>query len=75
MAINKAAIIAEIQRTASENSGVALGQKTFEKETGISTSVWRGKYWRSWGDALQEAGFAANIPNEAHEPSFLVLRA
>lgn len=73
MAINKAAIIAEIQRTASDNSGLALGQKTFEKETGISTSAWRGKYWRCWGDALQEAGFAANIPTEAHEPSFLVL--
>ena len=73
MAINKAAIIAEIQRIASENGGVPSGQKTFERDTGISTSNWRGKYWRSWGEALQEAGFAANVMNEAHEPSFLVL--
>lgn len=73
MAINKAAIIAEIQRTASENGGVPLGQKTFERNTSVSTSAWRGKYWRSWGEALQEAGFAANTPIEAHQPSFLVL--
>lgn len=73
MAIDKELIIAEIQRTASGNFGAPLGQRTFEKATGISSSQWRGKYWRSWGDALQEAGFAANSPNEAHDAAFLVL--
>lgn len=62
-----------IQRTAAENGGVPSGQKRFERDTGISTSAWRGKFWRSWGEALQEAGFAANVLNEAHEPSFLIL--
>jgi hypothetical protein len=51
MAATKESIISEIQRTASDNGGVPLGQKTFERETGISMSSWRGKYWRNWGDA------------------------
>ena len=73
MAATKESIITEIQRTASDNGGVPLGQTTFERETGISTSSWRGKYWRNWGDAVRAAGFAANLRNEAHEQSFLIM--
>jgi hypothetical protein len=73
MAATKEAIISEIQRTASENGGVPLGQNTFERETGISTSSWRGKYWRNWGDAVRAAGFAANLKNAAYERSFLII--
>ncbi len=72
MAATKESIISEIRRTASDNGGVPLGQKTFERETGISSSSWRGKYWRNWGDAVRAAGFAANARNEAHERSFLI---
>jgi Meiotically up-regulated gene 113 len=72
MAATKEAIISEIKRTAINNSGTPLGQVTFERETGISTASWRGKYWRNWGDAVSEAGFAANTKNEAHETAFLV---
>jgi len=35
MPITKEAVIAAIQRTASENGGAPLGQRTFERETGI----------------------------------------
>ncbi len=71
--MDKAQIIREIQRTADENDGTPLGQRTFERETGISMTSWRGIYWRNWGDALKEAGFAAKLANKAHEQSFLVL--
>lgn len=72
MAATKEAIISEIQRTAINNRGTPLGQETFERETGISTGSWRGKYWRNWGDAVREAGFAANAKNEAHTSVFLI---
>lgn len=70
--MDRARIIAEIRRTASENEGVPLGQRRFAETTAISVGVWRGKYWRTWSDALQEAGFAANSPKEAHERSALI---
>jgi hypothetical protein len=59
--MDKTRILAEIRRTASENGGVALGQARFAKETGISFSAWRGKYWRKWSEATSEAGFAPNL--------------
>jgi hypothetical protein len=72
MSITKESIIADIQRTASENGGVPLGIGGFRRECGISPGAWRGKYRRNWSDALKEAGFEANRPNEAHERSFLI---
>lgn len=73
MAATKDQIISEIQRTAETNGGTPLGQSTFEQATGISTSVWRGKYWRTWGDAVKAAGFEPNTKNEAYDQAFLVL--
>ena len=73
MAATKDAIILEIQRTASDNGGVPLGQRAFERDTGISSSSWRGKYWRNWGDAVRAAGFEPNLRNEAYEQSFLIM--
>lgn len=69
----KERIIAEIRRTAEENGGAPLGQDTFVEATGIGTSRWRGKYWRSWSDALREAGFAPNVSKERHDREALVL--
>jgi len=71
--VDKTQIISEIQRTAADNDGVPLGQRLFERETGISQSSWREIHWRNWGDAVKEAGFVANRQNEAHDRSFLIL--
>lgn len=52
-------IIAEIRRL-TELRGTPPGYKAFVTETGITEGAWRGKYWARWGDALTEAGYAAN---------------
>jgi Meiotically up-regulated gene 113 len=67
----KTRIIAEIQRTAAENGGAALGQERFESLTGITTGQWRGKYWRTWGEAVKDAGFTPLQLNQAHPEEFL----
>jgi Meiotically Up-regulated Gene 113 (MUG113) protein len=53
-------ILEEIRRTAAENSGRPLGWKRFESETGIRYHDWFGKYWKSWGDAVRDAGLTPN---------------
>ena len=58
--MNKQQILAEIKRTAAENSGVTLGVDRFAAETGIKESDWRGRYWARWSDAVREAGLTPN---------------
>jgi Meiotically up-regulated gene 113 len=72
MVADKDFIIAEIRRTAADNAGVPLGQRAFERETGISRSQWRGKFWRDWSDALIESGLTPNQAPEAHTQTFLI---
>jgi hypothetical protein len=55
--MDKVRIIEEIRRTAAENGGVPLGYRKFEDVTGIGIAQWRGRYWRSWNEAVEEAGF------------------
>jgi len=50
-------ILNEIRRLTQEGGGVVPGVEKFTVETGISRSVWWGKYWSKWGDAVVEAGF------------------
>lgn len=70
--MDKDFIISEIKRTALENNGKPLGVEKFYKLTDIKSSVWHGKYWRTWGEALKESGFSENKLNEAHDKDFLL---
>lgn len=69
--MNRETIIAEIKRTAQINGGRPLGSRKFESETGIKSTVWLGKIWARWKDALQDAGFAPNQLVVAHNKDFL----
>lgn len=53
------------------NGGKPLGSHKFESETGIKSTIWLGKIWARWGDALQEAGFTPNALVKAHKKEFL----
>jgi hypothetical protein len=65
-------IIAEIQRTAALNGGVALGVRRFFTETGIRDTDWSGKYWLRWSEALKEAGFEPNDFTESYSDEALL---
>lgn len=60
-------IVKSIRQMAKANGGQPPGRRAFERETGIRTHEWLGVYWARWGDALVEAGFAANEFNPAME--------
>jgi Meiotically up-regulated gene 113 len=61
--MNKADILDEIRRTAAENGGAPPGLATFARASGINRDELVGVHWRTWGDALREAGFVANKLN------------
>ena len=69
--MTKETILAEIVRTAQLNGGKPLGSHKFESETGIKSTLWLGKIWARWSDALQEAGFIPNVLVKAHDKEFL----
>jgi hypothetical protein len=57
---DKAAVIQAIQRLAEENGGVPVGRDRFIAETGFPQSMWEGRIWLTWGDAVREAGYEPN---------------
>ncbi|MBY5815651.1 GIY-YIG nuclease family protein [Rhizobium leguminosarum] len=63
--LKKAEIIRLVSEIAERDGGVAPGQTKFVSQTGIKEHVWRGKFWRSWSDVLNEAGFVANSWTQA----------
>src|SRR5437588_3808060 len=65
-------IIQEIRRTANANSGVPLGWRRFEEQTGIRYYDWFGQFWTRWGDAVREAGLEPNRMSEAYDDAFLL---
>src|SRR5688572_24714388 len=58
--MDKSHILAAIKQVAGENGGKAPGRSVFQRHTGIRMSDWYPQLWLRWGDALIEAGFAAN---------------
>ncbi len=71
--MNKLDIIEAIKRTADGNGGVAVGIIRFEAITGISPHMWRGKFWRNWNEAVEEAGLAPNRMVKGHDRTALVV--
>jgi len=55
MEIDKAQIISEIRRIASEHGGKPPGRLVFERKTGIKYSDWYPYIWLRWNEALEEA--------------------
>ena len=47
-------------------------RKDFERDTGISTGTWRGKYWRNWR-GLERGRIRGKPCERGDEQSFLVL--
>jgi hypothetical protein len=74
MAFTRDLILQEIKRTAQQNGGRPLGSKAFKNETGIRYQDWFGKYWKSWGDAVTEAGFKPNTLNPRLADEFVLTR-
>lgn len=70
--MNKQQILAEIRRTAQANEGRPLGRDRFERETGIKTSDWEGKYWARWNDAVRDAGLSPNQLVRAYDEAHLL---
>lgn len=62
--MTKSEILKLIVRTTEENGGTPLGVRRFERETGVRHSDWFGIHWRSWGAAVNDAGFAPNTLNQ-----------
>src|SRR5438270_14051720 len=56
-------IVSRIQEITAENDGVPPGLEQFAKKSGIKRSLYIGRVWATWGEALREAGFAPNEPN------------
>jgi hypothetical protein len=67
-------ILSEIQRLARANSGRPPGSRAFERETGIRSSEWLGRYWARWGDAVKEAGFEPNTLNQRSNSNSILLK-
>jgi len=70
--MDKNDILREIKRTAGANGGNPLGAARFREATQIKEADWFGKYWKSWGDALVEAGFSPNEMQSAYDEGLLI---
>jgi hypothetical protein len=70
--MEKELILDEIRPCATANGGRPLGRKRFTAETGITESMWSGRFWTRWNDALSEAGFRPNRMNEPYDEGHLL---
>ena len=53
-------ILSEMRRLAAANGGKPVGRDRFYRESGLTESDVVGRYWRSYGDAVEAAGFSKN---------------
>ena len=60
MQVSRDEILSQIRRIATTD-GTVPGSQRFQKITGMNKSDWYGRYWARWGDALEEAGYSANL--------------
>ena len=72
--MQKSHIIAEIQRVAATNNGIAPGWRKLQSDASINYSDWCGVHWARWNDALADAGFAPNRLTEAYSDLVLLDR-
>jgi hypothetical protein len=66
-------IMSEIKRLSAKH-GKTVGKMVFERETGITEGVWRGKYWARWNDIIKEAGFDPNQKTIRTNDEFFILK-
>lgn len=62
MPVSKEEILTELRKFVA-NRGEVPGERTFEAETRIKESSWKGRYWVRWTDAVREAGYDPNSLN------------
>lgn len=55
-------IIETYKALCNERGGVAVGERVFTRETGISRYHWMGGFWRSWSAFQEAAGYSPNDP-------------
>ncbi len=58
--MEKLEVLEAIRRITRANGGKPPGRTAFESQTGIKQSDWYPYLWIRWGDAIVEAGYAAN---------------
>ena len=69
--ITKEHILSEINRLAEKLNGKPPGQGTFEEETGLPSSAWKGRFWSKWSEALAEAGHTPNLVSQRINDHFI----
>jgi len=70
--MKKEDILEEIRRLAELNGGVPLGRDRFHQRTGLKSSIWYGKFWTKWNDAVIEAGYTPNKMNKPFKDEYLL---
>src|SRR5438105_2588224 len=70
--VEKRYILAEIQRTAQENGGRALGKGASFEATGTAEPDWPGRFWPGWRNAVREAGLEPNSLQERFSDAHLL---